>query len=170
MNSSNDLSIVNVQPSSVELTSSNLNPGDSANTPFVLNFLDTYLRHIKAVKNHIDPLSDCIGLLAGTACCCIVFFVQAEENQRPATRHDVVYAEQERHRDQQELNDSFSLGYCLGNSLVDTVSITLGSTFCLFPSIYRSQCQPLLSTENVLAISAENINNTKLFDSCGCSL
>jgi len=168
MNPSSPLEIVGVDPS-VTSVPIGVPSEASISIALTLNFVDTYLRYIKAVKNHLDPISDCIAFVTGTACCCLVFFAQAEENSRPATRYDAVYAEQERRRDRQERGIAFTMGSCLGDATVDTASISVASIFCLFPSIYHSQCNPKLSTDSFLGLSAEELDNTKLLDSCGCN-
>lgn len=139
------------------------------NTPLVLNFYETYIRYIKAIKHSLDPVSECFGYVAGAACCCLMIGVQAEENSRPASRHDVLHAAQERRQDRQELGTAFAMGYCMGDALVDSASIALGSVSCVVPAAFRSLFNPLTSTDPVCGIPATIIDETKLFDSCTCS-
>jgi hypothetical protein len=142
---------------------------NTINPPLAFNFFETYIRHIKAFKSSIDPFSECLGVVTGTACFCLMLGAQAEENSRPATRHDVLYAREERRRDREELGTSFAIGYCIGDALVDTASIAFGASACIVPAVYRSLFNPLLSTDSVCGISATAIDETKLFDSCTCS-
>lgn len=91
-----------------------------------------------------------------------MIFTHAEENSRPSTRYDAVYA-------QQELGTAFAIGACLCDATIDTVSISVASIFYLFPSIYHSQYNPKLSKDSFLDLSAEELDNTKLLDSCSCN-
>jgi hypothetical protein len=131
-----------------------------------LTWFEMTVDGIKAVKTAFDPLSDAIACLAGTLCCVATAVAQAEENSKPATRGDVLYANQRRRNDAAEMGCAFQMGACLGDVVIDSTSIVLGSVL----GAARASAFLFFSDKNrentVFGFSRERIDNTDLFSSC----
>jgi hypothetical protein len=138
----------------------------SVSSSQTLTCFDMWLDGMKAVKAACDPISDAVACLAGTLCCVATVVAQSKENNRPATRGDVLYANQRRRNDAQELGGAFALGACIGDVLVDSTAITLGSvTGCVRASVFS-----FFGNNNrdntVYGFSRETIEQVDLFSSC----
>ena len=122
---------------------------------------------IKATKLLMDPLSDYFGYCLGAVCCIAVAVTNDEHDRKtPATRYDVTHAAQIRRNEAEQANLAYVMGSCVGNALVDTISVTAG--------IYIGGARATFFTctgnndrkNTVFGKSRQDIDNVKLFDSC----
>lgn len=148
----------------IELSAVSADEATSANQ--TLTWCEMVVDGMKAVKAGCDPVSDAIACLAGTMCCVATVVAQAEENSRPATRGDVLYANQRRRNDAAEMGCAFAIGACLGDAIIDSTAIAVGtvvggvraSALSLFGNNQREN--------TVLGFSRETIEQVDLFSSC----
>jgi hypothetical protein len=134
---------------------------------YSLSCFEMWLDGIKATKAALDPVSDGVGCILGTVCCIAVAAANDEDNRnRRATRHDVIHRDRIRRNQAAEANCGFAMGLCVGDALVDTLSITGG--------IFAGGCRATLfsctgnnaSQNTVFGYSREDIDSVELFDSC----
>ncbi len=131
-----------------------------------LTCFDMWLDGMKAVKAACDPISDAVACLAGTLCCVATVVAESEQNNRPATRGDVLYANQRRRNDAQEMGCAFAMGACIGDVLIDSAAITIGSV----AGCVRASALSFFGNNNrentVFGFSREAIEQVDLFSSC----
>ena len=127
-----------------------------------------WLDTIKATKLAFDPVSDCFGSVLGTICCVATeVFNAANDRNTPATRHDVVHANQIRRNEAAEANACYKLGSFAGDALVDIASSTVGFFIGAPRAAYLACTGDNDRTNTVLGYSRDDINEVQLFDSCG---
>ena len=124
---------------------------------------------VKVTKGCCDPVSDCIAEVAGCLCCVAVICAQADENDRRATRHDVVYADNIRRRQADERGAVYECGHFIGDATVDSSAMVLGGLL----GVIRATCLSIFNKrpkreEPVLGVSRQEIDKIDVFDSCAC--
>lgn len=121
---------------------------------------------IKGLKTLGDPISDVFSCLTGTACCIGMFAVEAKENRRQANRGDVLHANQRKKRDEEDLGTAYSMGACIGDTVIDTSVVALG----VIPSVIRASVLTFFGNNQrgnkVFGLTRETINDTDLYSSC----
>ncbi len=140
------------------------NVTESANQ--TLTCCDMWLDGIKWFKTTCDPVSDGVGALFGFLCCVATVVAQAKENDRPATRHDVLYAAQERRNDAAELGCAYSTGACIGDIVVDSSAILCGSVVGGIRAAGLSFFGNNDRNNTVFNTPRERIDQVQLFSSC----
>lgn len=139
---------------------------DHFNANQTLTCFEMWLDGMKAVKAACDPVSDAVACLAGTLCCVATVAAQAEENSKPATRSDVLYAKRRRQNDAAEMGYAFAMGACIGDTLIDSVAITVGSTVGCIRASGLSFFGNNQRENTVFGLSRDYINGVDLFSSC----
>jgi hypothetical protein len=132
-----------------------------------LGFFDMWLDGIKATKLLLDPLSSCFGAVLGTVCCVAVAAANAENNHdRPATRYDVVHANQIRRNEAAQAGCAFQMGYIAGDVAIDAASSITGALIGLPRAAFFSCTGNNAKTNTILGYSRQEIDEVDLFDSC----
>ena len=125
-----------------------------------------WLDGTKAIKKYADPISDGVGCLCGVVCCVAMFAANAAENNRPATRGDVVYANQIRNNDAAEMGTAYMMGLCVGDACIDTVSVSVGAIVSSVRATLFSCVGQNKSDQTVFGIPRNELQDVELFDSC----
>ncbi|MDP3560661.1 MAG: hypothetical protein Q8R83_00575 [Legionellaceae bacterium] len=139
---------------------------DASNANQTLTCVEMWLDGMKAVKAGCDPLSDVVACIAGTLCCMATAAAQAEENKKTATRGDVLYAKQHRRNDAAQMGCAFAMGACIGDTLIDSVAITIGSAVGCVRASTLSIFGNNQRQNTVFGFKRESIDNVDLFSSC----
>ncbi len=139
---------------------------EQPNANQTLTCTEMFFDGIKAGKATCDPVSDAVACLAGTLCCVATAVAQAEENKKPATRGDVVYAKRRRQNDATEMGCFFAMGACIGDTLIDTLAITLGSPISCIRASVLSFFGNNQKENTVFGLSRDYIEQVDLFSSC----
>ncbi len=134
--------------------------------PISLTCFDMWCDGVKAFKKAGDPLSNAVGCCVGTVCCIAMAAAIAEENDKPATRGDVVYARQHRNADAAAMNCAGLLGFTAGDIVIDSCCISLG----MFGGGLRAAALSCTGNNDrnntVFGYSRTEIDEVETFDSC----
>ena len=138
----------------------------NASASQTLTCCEMWLDGMKAVKSACDPISDAVACVAGTLCCAAAVVAQAKENSEPATRGDVLYANQRRRNDAQEIGGAFAVGACIGDVLTDGTAMTIGAVLGCVRASVLSFFGNNKKENTVFGLSRETIDDVDLFSSC----
>lgn len=139
---------------------------EHSNANQTLTFLEMWFDGMKAVKASFDPVSDVVACIAGTLCCVATAAAQAEENSKPATRGDVLYAKRHRQNDAEGMGCAFTMGACIGDTLIDSLAITMGSAVGCVRASALSIFGNNQRQNTVFGFTREDIDQVDLFSSC----
>ena len=106
-----------------------------------------------------EPLAIGLGCLGGAGCFLLACLAQAEDNSKPATRHDVVYAQEIRSLDKKEREAAGGCGVITGASLPRLAGRLLGGTLGLFRAPVLLLQGKGKASDNVCGLKREDINN-----------
>ncbi len=140
--------------------------GGDTSASQTLSCFEMWVDGTKAIKHSFDPVSDVVSSIAGFLCCVAVAVAQAEDNNKPATRGDVIHANQIRHNDEAERGCAYETGAVVGDVVIDSASIVLGSC------IAGPRALGLFATGNnqrsntVFGFSRKTIDQVDLASSC----
>ncbi|MFA6302848.1 MAG: hypothetical protein WC627_06920 [Legionella sp.] len=151
----------------MEHTNPNLSTELLQNNSIDLNCFDMWMDGIKATKLCMDPVSDCFGSALGVVCCVAVGIANAaEDSKRPATRYDVIHANQIRRNEAAEGNCAYGLGLCIGDAFVDTISVSVGIVAGGIRAAFFSCTGNNSSDNSVFGYPREELEQVNPIDSC----
>lgn len=140
---------------------------EGTNTNIDLGFLEMWLDGIKSIKLRLDPVSDCFASGLGVACCVAVTVANAESDRKhTATRYDVIHASELRRARNAEANCGFQIGSCLGDALVDTASVAVGTVVGGLRAGFFYCTGNTSSDNSVFGYTHEELKDVDPVDSC----
>ena len=140
---------------------------DEVSAAFKLSCCEMWFDGVKATKLGLDPVSDGVGCFLGTVCCIAMAAANAKDDaQQPATRYEVVHANQIRRNEAAQASTVYAVGLCLGDALVDTLSVTLGVCVGGVRAAFFSCTGNNTSKAPVFGYSRDDLQAVDLFDSC----
>ena len=147
------------------------NAAESMSPNLDLSCLQMWLDGIKASKLCMDPISSCVGAVVGTICCIAVTAVNNKnDKQQVATRYDVTHSEQIRRAEAAEEGSAFAVGYCLGDLLIDTLSLSVGVLSGGARAAFFKCTKNNQRDNTIFGYTRPEIDQVKLFDSCCCNV
>lgn len=159
-----DLATATTQPVEITLDRNESNTMPGANQ--TLSCFEMWVDGIKATKRTFDPVSDAVACFIGSLCCVATAVSQSEENNRPATRGNVLYANQERRNDAQEIRSAYAAGACLGDAVIDTAAIMIGMPLAGIRALGLFAMGNNQRSNPVCCASRNNIDAVDLASSC----
>ncbi|MDF1683683.1 MAG: hypothetical protein P1U36_03400 [Legionellaceae bacterium] len=133
--------------------------GENKEENVVLTATDIIYDTAKAGELMCEPVAIGCSAVSGAACFLLACLSQAEDNNKPATRRDVIHADQIQRREKNEREAAGNVGVIVGAAVPRAVGFALGGIFGVGRAAVLLNQGETKSTDDVLCFSKESINN-----------
>ena len=113
----------------------------------------------KAGQVLCEPCAITLACVGGTACCLLMCVLQAKENDRKATRHDVVYAPNIRKNQAAEREAAGNLGVITGAFIPRALGRGLGGLVGLFRAPLLLKTGNPQASDRICGLSRETVDD-----------